>query len=124
MGLHKSNKNIDRNPDPEIVGQILEFERLSPASTKQRLHRYILRNYTPEGRRIVYRRSKSRSAEPVDRRRKLTPKQVLEVRADYATGKMRMRQLARRCGVSVSTISNAIHGGDGKIARPSWKHLP
>ena len=115
---------ILRMKELEIAHKILEFENLCPVQTTQRLQHYILRNYTPEGRRIVHHRAKSRLAEPIDRRRKLTPEQVLEVRTAYATGKVSMRQFARRCGVSVSTISNAIHGSDGKIARPCWKHLP
>jgi len=98
------------HPDPEIVKQILEFEKLSPVSTKQRLHRYILRNYTPEGRRIIYHRTKSRPAEPVDKRRKLTPEQVDEMRRLKTQG-MSYRQLAKRFGVrSPSTILKIIHG--------------
>jgi len=124
MDRDQSNKNIDRNfqmypgvtagfglLSDKIVRQILEFERLSPASTKQRLHRYILRNYTPGGRRIVYQRPKT---VPIDRRRRLRPQQVDEMRASRATGKVSMRQLARRFRVSVSTVSNIINGRNWK----------
>jgi hypothetical protein len=48
----------------EVIGHVLEFEKLSPTSTKQRLHNYVLRNYTEGGRRIVYRRAKRQQTMP------------------------------------------------------------
>jgi hypothetical protein len=87
----------------QVIGDVLELEKLSPLSTKQRLHNYVLRHYTEGGRRIVYHRAKprkqtmppvvykakfleaalakARSLKPLDRRRKLTPDQVNEIRA-------------------------------------------
>jgi hypothetical protein len=47
--------------------------------------------------------------QPVDRRCKLRPEQVSEMRRGYE-GKTSMRQLAKHYGVSVSTVSNIIHG--------------
>lgn len=112
----------------EVIGHVLEFEKLSPASTKQRLHNYVLRNYTEGGRRIVYRRAKRlqtmppvpynanfyesalRAVQGVDRRCKLKPEQVSEMRQVYDAGEASMRQLANRFGVSVSTVSNIING--------------
>jgi hypothetical protein len=44
-----------------------------------------------------------------DKRRKLTSEQVLEMHRDYDTGKVSMRQLAKRFNVSVSTVSNIIN---------------
>lgn len=45
-----------------------------------------------------------------DKRRKLTSEQVLEMHHGYDTGKVSMRQLAKRFSVSVSTVSNIING--------------
>jgi predicted DNA binding protein len=47
--------------------------------------------------------------EPVDKRCKLTPRQVNEMRQAYAR-KVSMRQLAKRYCVSVSTVSNIVNG--------------
>jgi hypothetical protein len=150
----------------QVIGDVLEFEKLSPISTKQRLHNYVLRHYTEGGRRIVYHRAKPRkqtmppvvynakfleaalaeaksqrwmgrlsdmadpnklefmanslppdvsdflglartgeSLKPLDRRRKLTPEQVNEIRA----AKGSMRQLAKRYGVSKSAVNKLKH---------------
>jgi len=112
----------------QVIEHVLEFEKLSPASTRQHLHNYVLRNYTEEGRRILYRRAKRRQAMPPvvynakflesalraaqrsDRRCKLRPEQVSEMRQVYEAGKASMRQLGRRYGISVSTVSNIIKG--------------
>jgi hypothetical protein len=48
--------------------------------------------------------------ELVDRRCKLRPEQVSEMRRAYDTDKPSMRQLAKRYSVSVSTVSNIVHG--------------
>jgi hypothetical protein len=45
-----------------------------------------------------------------DKRRKLTPAQVHEMKSDYDSRKMTMRQLAKRFSISVSTVANIIHG--------------
>jgi hypothetical protein len=45
-----------------------------------------------------------------DKRRKLTPAQVNEMKSDYEARKMTMRQLAKRFSISVSTVANIIHG--------------
>jgi hypothetical protein len=45
-----------------------------------------------------------------DKRRKLTPAQVHEMKSDYDARKMTMRQLAKRFSISVSTVANIIHG--------------
>jgi predicted aldo/keto reductase-like oxidoreductase len=47
--------------------------------------------------------------EPVDKRCKLTARQVNEMRQAYMD-KVSMRQLAKRYCVSVSTVSNIVHG--------------
>jgi ribosomal protein L34 len=110
----------------QVIEHVLEFEKLSPASTRRRLHNYILRNYTEEGRRVVYHRAKRRQAMPPvvynvkfyesairaaqggDRRCKLRPEQVSEMRQVHEAGKASMRQLAKRYSISVSTVSNII----------------
>lgn len=45
-----------------------------------------------------------------DKRRKLIPAQVRELKSDYDAHKMTMRQLAKRFSISVSTVANIIHG--------------
>lgn len=45
-----------------------------------------------------------------DKRRKLNAAQVREMRREYDSGQVSMRQLARRFGISVSTVSNIIGG--------------
>lgn len=49
-----------------------------------------------------------------DRRRKLSPAQVQEMHREYDAGQTTMRQLAKRFGISVSTVSNIIN-------RRCWK---
>jgi hypothetical protein len=116
----------------QVIEHVLKFEKLSPVSTRQRLHNYILRNYTEEGRRIVYHRPTRRQAMPpviynakfyesalraarnVDRRCKLRAEQVTEMRQVYEAGKASMRELGRRYRISVSTVSSIIN-------RRSWK---
>ena len=48
--------------------------------------------------------------EPVDRRCKLRPEQVSEIRRAYDAGEASMHKLAKRYRVSVSTVSNIVHG--------------
>ena len=47
---------------------------------------------------------------------KLTEKIVLEIRADWATGKYTQKELAKKYDVSISTISNIVN-------RKTWKHI-
>ena len=47
---------------------------------------------------------------------KLTEQQVLEIRADWATGKYTQKQLAKKYDVSIPTISRIIN-------RKIWKHI-
>lgn len=50
-------------------------------------------------------------------RARLTPEQVQEIRALYATGQHSIPQLARQFGVGKSTIGYIVQGA-------TWKHLP
>ena len=47
---------------------------------------------------------------------KLTEQQVLEIRADWATGKYTQKQLAEKYDVSISLISQIVN-------RKTWKHI-
>ncbi len=90
----------------KVAEKVLMFEKLSPVSTKQRLHNYILRNYTPEARRIVYQRAKPR---PIRRGRRFTDHQVDEMRKLHAEG-IGPTEIARRYGTSRVYASLIVHG--------------
>jgi DNA-binding transcriptional regulator YiaG len=72
------------------------------------IYRQMLARYITLDRRHT-RRMAQEAKNPVDKRCKLTPRQVNEMRQAYVD-KVSMRQLAKRYSVSVSTVSNIVNG--------------
>ena len=85
-------------------------DHLYPGTQKQNMQDCVKR-----GR---FRGGKGGGGSPGERhpRAKLTEKQVLEIRAKYASGEMKSRALAKAYGVAKTTI-------EGVIYRYNWKHI-